>query len=139
MLLVEDNPADVLLLETALWECDLSPELLVVTDGEQAIKYVEDIDRTGKAGPDLFVLDLNLPKRSGLEVLQEIRLSRNCSETPVVMLSSQDSSQNRAEAERLGATAYLKKALDFHDLLEIGSKLQALLQRNSPGAAPDIV
>jgi DNA-binding response OmpR family regulator len=127
MLLVEDNPADVLLLETALSEYYFSPEFLVVTDGEQAIKYVEDIDHNGKNCPDLFVLDLNLPKRSGLDVLRKIRLSRNCANTPVVMLSSQDGGQDRAEAKRLGATAYLKKALDFDGLLEIGSKLRALL------------
>jgi CheY-like chemotaxis protein len=139
LLLVEDNLADVLLLETALLEYDLSPELFVVTDGEQAIAYMEDIDRAGKTCPDLFVPDLNLPKRSGLEVLQKIRSSRNCAETPVVVLSSQDSSQNREEAKRLGATAYLKKALDFHDLLEIGSKLQALLHPNLPGEAPNPV
>jgi CheY-like chemotaxis protein len=76
MLLVEDNPADVLLLETALSEYNLSPELLVVSDGELAIKYVEDIDCAGRTGPDLFVLDLNLPKRSGLEVLRKIRFDR---------------------------------------------------------------
>jgi CheY-like chemotaxis protein len=139
MLLVEDNPADVMLLETALSQYDLSPELLVVTDGEQAIKFVEDIDRTGKTCPDLFVLDLNLPKRSGLEVLQKIRSSRSCAETPVAMLSSQDGGPDRAEAKRLGATAYLKKALDFHDLLEIGRKLQALLPPNLPARAPNLI
>jgi CheY-like chemotaxis protein len=136
MLLVEDNPADVMLLETALSEYDLSPELLVFTDGAQAIEYVEEIDRADKTCPDLFVVDLNLPKKSGLEVLEKIRSSRNCSQTPVVMLSSQDSSQDRAEAKRLGATAYLKKALDFHGLLKIASKLQALLHPNLPDEAP---
>jgi DNA-binding response OmpR family regulator len=139
LLLVEDNPADVLLLQTALSECDLSPRLLLITDGEQAINFVEDIDRNGRACPDLFVLDLNLPKRSGLEVLQKIRSSRNCAETPVAMLSSQDGGPDRAEARRLGATAYLKKALDFRDLLEIGSKLQALLPPNLPAKVPTLI
>ena len=139
MLLVEDNPADVLLLKTALSEYELSPELLVVTDGELAIKYVEDIDRAGKTGPDLFILDLNLPKKSGLEVLRKIRSSRNCAETPVAMLSSQDGGQYRAEARRLGATACLKKALDFHGLLEIGSKLQDLLHPKLPGETPNLI
>jgi chemotaxis family two-component system response regulator Rcp1 len=100
---------------------------------------VEDINRTGKIGPDLFVLDLNLPKRSGLEVLREIRSSRNCAKTPVVMLSSQDSCQNRTEAKRLGATAYMKKALDFNDLHEIGSKLRVLLHPNLPGEVPSLI
>ncbi len=139
MLLVEDNPADVLLLEMALSEYDISLQLLVVTDGEEAIKYVEDIDRAGKTCPRLFVLDLNLPKKTGLDVLQKIRSSRNCAETPVVILSSQDSSQNRAEAKRLGVTAYLKKALDIHGLLEIGSKLHTLLHPNLPGEAPSLI
>jgi DNA-binding response OmpR family regulator len=139
LLLVEDNPAEVLLLETALSECDVSPELLVVTDGEQAIKYVDDIDRADKTCPDLFVLDMNLPKKSGLEVLRKIRSSRNCDEARVVMLSSQDTSQNRAEAKSLGATAYLKKALDLRSLLEIGSKLQALLRPISPEEAPNLI
>jgi two-component system, chemotaxis family, response regulator Rcp1 len=139
MLLVEDNPADVRLLEEALSECHLSPKLVVVTDGEEAIRYVEDIDREGKASPDLFVLDLNLPKRSGLEVLSKIRSSRNCRETPVVILSSQDSSRDRAEAERLGASAYLKKTPDIRGLVEIGGKLQALLNPHLPGTAPNMI
>jgi CheY-like chemotaxis protein len=137
LLLVEDNPADVLLLVTALSETGLSPELHVVTDGEQAIRYIEGIDHDDKAGPDMFVLDLNLPKRSGLEVLRTIRSSKNCRNTPVVMLSSEDSSRDRAEAKRLGATAYLKKALNLEGLLEIGSKLKALLHPNLPAQAPN--
>lgn len=139
LLLVEDNPADVLLLVTALSEIGFSPVLQVVTDGDQAIKYVKDIDRNGKGCPDLIVLDWNLPKRSGLEVLRTIRSSVNCRKTPVVMLSSQDSSQDRAEAKRLGATAYLKKALSVEGLLEIGRRLQAVLQPNLPGVAPNLI
>lgn len=139
LLLVEDNPADVLLFMTALSEIGFSPVLQVVTDGDQAIKYVEDIDRKGEGCPDLIVLDWNLPKRSGLEVLRTIRSSVSCGKTPVVMLSSQDSSQDRAEAKRLGATAYLKKALNVEGLLEIGRRLQALLQPNLPGLAPNLI
>jgi DNA-binding response OmpR family regulator len=137
LLLVEDNPADVLLLMTALSEIGLSPELQVVTDGEQAIKYIEGIDRDDKDCPDMFVLDLNLPKRNGLEVLRSIRASKNCRKTPVVMLSSEDSSRDRAEAKRLGATTYIKKALSVDGLLEIGSKLQVLLHPELCGEAPN--
>ncbi len=86
ILLVEDNSADVDLVREALEEHAVRCELVLTTDGEHAIEFLESVD-TGKTRcPDLIILDLNLPKKPGHEVLRRVRTSLKCNHVPVVVL-----------------------------------------------------
>ena len=73
ILLVEDNPADVMITQRALKESGLAVQLIVVRDGQEAIDYLFSQDRPGWRAPDLILLDLNLPRMNGREVLQRVR------------------------------------------------------------------
>ena len=127
VLLVEDSPSDAMLFLTALTENGVKPQLFVATDGEEAILLLGEIDHTLVPCPDLIVLDLELPKKNGFEVLRRVRESKKCGHKPVVMLSSADGAAERAEAQRLGATTYFRKPVDVDHLVEIGKQLKALL------------
>lgn len=123
--LAEDNPADVYLLKEALAaESSDDIEVVVAQDGEEALDFVE---RRGAfrdaAKPDLIILDLNLPKSDGSDVLRSIRESSELSAIPVVILTSSDSPRDRAAAERLGASHYITKPSDLDAFLALGGKL----------------
>src|SRR4051812_45481241 len=109
--LAEDNPADVYLIREALGvETRLDVDLLVANDGAEALDYVHGRGPYASLPlPDLIVLDLNLPKSDGTDVLQSIRDSKQFREIPVVILTSSDSPRDRAAAVRLGASGYITK------------------------------
>ena len=90
IVLVEDNAADVGLVREALEEHTVRCGLTVIADGESAINFVDAIDASEQACPDLVILDLKLPRKSGVLVLQHIRASRVCNTVPVVILTSSD-------------------------------------------------
>ncbi len=125
--LAEDNPADVYLLREALGvEADADIELLVAHDGEEAMDYVYRRGRFATLPkPDLIVLDLNLPKSDGSDILRAIRESSDLRMVPVVILTSSDSPRDRAAAERLGADGYITKPSDLDAFLSLGSTLRA--------------
>ena len=127
ILLVEDNPGDANLVREALLEHGVQGELLVAGDGETAIRLIDDLDRDATGCPDLVVLDLNLPKRPGREVLEHMRASSACRHIPVVILSSSDSERDREETARLGATKYLKKPARLDDFLKLGRVFRDML------------
>ena len=123
--LAEDNPADVYLLREALAsESSDAIDVVVAQDGEEALDFVE---RRGAfqyaAKPDLIILDLNLPKSDGSDVLRSIRESSDLSSIPVVILTSSDSPRDRATVERLGASYYITKPSDLDAFLALGGKL----------------
>jgi two-component system response regulator len=127
--LAEDNPADVYLLREALGvDQDTQLELLVVQDGEEALDFVY---RRGKfvsvPNPDLVVLDLNLPKSDGNDVLKAIRETEDLRDVPVVILTSSDSPKDRDAAERLGANGYITKPSDLDEFLSLGDQLRAFV------------
>jgi DNA-binding response OmpR family regulator len=127
IVLVEDNPGDVRLLRESLSEHCCSFALVVFADGEKACRYVDELNSGTTPCPALVVLDLNLPKRSGREVLQCIRASSRCGRVPVVIFTSSAAEQDRIETAALGATHYIRKPLDLEEFMSIGSVLRQFL------------
>jgi CheY-like chemotaxis protein len=127
ILLVEDNPADALLVEEALKEHRVIAELVVLGDGEKAIRFIEEFDATTGPYPKLVILDLNLPKRNGKDVLRHIRQSPKWKHVPVVILTSSNTPTDREEAARLGANRYIRKPSELEDFLNIGAVLKNLI------------
>lgn len=128
---MEDNRADVELVREALLEHEVEGELMVVTNGESAIEFIRSLDAQRAECPGLIILDLNLPKRHGLEVLEFVRQSASCHRAQVVILSSSDSLQDRSEATRLGASGYLRKPSRLQEFMSLGAVFKAMLENGS--------
>jgi two-component system, chemotaxis family, response regulator Rcp1 len=110
ILLVEDNAGDVRLTREALREAEVAVELIAVADGEQALSHLRNEGR-----PDLILLDLNLPKKNGLEVLEEIKEDPELRRTPVIMLTTSSSARDIAACYDRGVNCYVVKPLDLDD------------------------
>jgi two-component system, chemotaxis family, response regulator Rcp1 len=123
ILVVEDNPADVFLIEEALRAHQVVFEMKWLRDGEQALLMIEqgELDE-----PDVVLLDLNLPRVDGKEVLMKIRQSPQLSRVPVVIMTSSDSPQDRREMADLGANCYIKKPPTLDEFLEVGGVIKNL-------------
>ncbi len=120
ILLVEDNPGDVDLTIEALREAKVHNELHVVSDGVEAIAYLRRQGaHAGARLPDLILLDLNLPKKDGREVLAEIKSDPDLKHIPVVVLTSSDSERDVLQSYRVHANCYLKKPTDLERFLEV--------------------
>ena len=133
VLVVEDNRADVFLVERAIEFCKLSVRLKVIEDGEEALKYVESVELDGNIPcPDAILLDLNLPRRSGREVLQGVRQAKRCREVPVIILTSSNSPEDRQQTAALGATRYFRKPTSYQEFLKIGDILGEVLKKSIP-------
>ncbi len=126
ILLVEDNSADVLLVREALGTQNLDGELMVLSDGEQALDFIKAVDAGEQRCPDLFILDLNLPKRSGWDVLERIRESA-CRVAPLVVLTSSDNEKDKENAARLGVSRYVRKPTRLAEFLSLGKVFAAMI------------
>lgn len=113
ILLVEDDEADVVLTREAFSESQYEVALEVVSDGEAAITYLAATKDGAPQRPDLILLDLNLPKVSGKEFLDQVKQDPDLRRIPVVVLSTSDASTDRADAYDRGANSYLTKMTDF--------------------------
>jgi chemotaxis family two-component system response regulator Rcp1 len=128
VLLAEDNRTDVLMVEEAIEEQGLPIELHVVDDGEKACEFLEQTDRNPAAvKPDVLLLDLNLPKRTGKDVLACLRRSKVCHDIPVLIITSSDASKERDELARLGVARYFRKPASYDEFMKLGSVLQGVL------------
>ena len=133
ILLAEDNPGDVLLFREALRSSNLAYELIVAEDGEKALKLLEGAGTPGNmATPDLIVLDVNLPRRSGQEVLRWVRGNPPLATVPVIILTSSASPDDKTMATQLGADLYVQKSSDLDEIFQIGHTVQDLLKRRVP-------
>ena len=122
ILLAEDNRGDVLLIREALQEHRIEHELFVVSDGAQAVDYIDNIcEGSGSHRPDLVLIDLNLPKVDGLQVLAHLRNHPLCGSTPVVIVTSSDAPRDRERAIRLGAARYFRKPSEFDEFMQLGA------------------
>src|SRR6185295_19562604 len=112
-------PTDVVLLKEAIKLHKLAVELSVVDDGQKALDFILRPEQGGERTPDILVIDLNLPKRSGLEVLQQLRRDKRYEDLHVVIFTSSDSASDRDSAAALGITHYFRKPPKYEKFLEI--------------------
>jgi len=103
-------------------------ELLVISDGEGAIDYMQSVDDRLLPCPNLVILDLNLPRRSGWEVLERMRRSVACAAMPIIVLTSSDNEKDKIQSSKLGASLYIRKPVRLAEFVEIGSIFKDLLQ-----------
>jgi CheY-like chemotaxis protein len=128
ILVVEDAEADVFLVREALEHAGLEFELLVLADGEKAVDFIDNLDLSESVnGPQLVLLDLNLPKKSGGQVLERVRKSRICGQVPVVILTSSDSPKDKMQAAKLRATEYFRKPSKLDEFMKLGPLVQRIL------------
>ncbi|SDY79800.1 Response regulator receiver domain-containing protein [Micromonospora pattaloongensis] len=120
VLLVEDDPGDVLMTQEAFEEHKVGNRLNVVSDGAEALAYLR---REGKYAdavlPDLILLDLNLPKRDGREVLAEIKKDEELGKIPVVVLTTSQADEDILRSYQLHANAYVTKPVDFDRFIAV--------------------
>lgn len=116
VLLVEDNPGDIRLTQEALKESKMDIHLDVVTDGEQAVDFLMKRGRfTEAVRPHIVLLDLNLPKKNGIEVLKEVKANDSLKKIPIIVLTTSDADHDISKAYSLHANCYLLKPVDFDD------------------------
>jgi len=120
ILLVEDNPADVRLTREALIEEKLHNNLSVVNDGVEAIAFLRKEGKYANSiRPDLILLDLNLPKKDGREVLKEIKSDENLKRIPVVVLTVSKAEEDILKSYNLHANCYITKPIDLHQFSRV--------------------
>ena len=128
ILVVEDNDADVFLLQEAVSLYKLGVDLHVVENGALAIAYIENADRDVAAPcPCLCLLDMNLPLKGGAEVLRCLRASSRMAQVPAIVMTSSRSQQERDEIMRLGASAFFHKPISYSEFMDIGKLMRSFL------------
>lgn len=114
ILLVEDNPGDADLIQEILMESGEKKEITVAVDGFEALRCLRECTR-----PDIILLDLNLPKKSGREVLEEIKSTDALQRIPVVVLTSSEADDDLSDVYRLHANCYLAKPVDLEEFMNV--------------------
>ena len=125
ILLVEDNPGDVRLTQEAFKESKFFHKLYVTKDGEEALDFLNQKGEFQYVPlPDLILLDLNLPKKSGREVLAEIKNDPNLKHIPVVVLTTSEADEDVLNSYKLHANCYITKPVEFDKFLDIVKKIE---------------
>lgn len=131
LLLAEDNYPDALLARSALRIAGLPVEVHIVSDGEKALDFIAAAESDPAAPiPQVFLLDINLPRADGFEILRHLRARDRWRTIPVLMFSGSDSPADRAEAAKLGAS-YFKKPDNYGGFLKLGDVLKQFLADNN--------
>ena len=140
ILIVEDDPNDVELTLTALTDYNLANEVVVTRDGQQALDYLYcrgEFSTRSTGNPAVMLLDLKLPKVSGLEVLQQIKSDERLKMMPVVVLTSSNEEKDMVRSYSLGVNAYVVKPVDFHEFVNAVRELGvfcAVINQPPPGS-----
>jgi len=140
ILLVEDDPRDVELTMTALEDYNLTNEVVVVHDGEEALDYLYcrgKFESRINQNPAVMLLDLKLPKVDGLEVLEKVKSDEKLRMIPVVVLTSSHEERDMVTSYKLGVNAYVVKPVDFHEFVNAIKELGvfwAIINEPPPGS-----
>ncbi|MEI7646050.1 MAG: response regulator [Chloroflexales bacterium] len=125
ILLVEDNPGDVRLTKEALRDSKVTTRMHVVFDGVQALAFLHrEGEYAAVPRPDLILLDLNLPRKSGREVLAEIKGDDDLRRIPVVILTTSQAEQDIIETYNLHANAYVNKPVDLDQFIKVVKSIE---------------
>ena len=136
VLLIEDNPADVELVREALKSANLEPVFQLAADFEQAKLSIQDI-LAGAASPEVILLDLNLPKGGGLELLQIFQTSPKLHRIPVIVVSSSSAPRDRDRAAQLGALHYFRKPTELDEFMRLGQLVLSSLSFSEMTEPPE--
>ncbi|MEO5356962.1 MAG: response regulator [Nitrospirae bacterium YQR-1] len=125
VLLIEDDPGDIDLMVEGLQGSKVLVNLGVVGDGEQAMSYLRKEGKYCKiATPDLILLDLNLPKKDGREVLKEIKTDDSLKHIPVIVITTSDAEQDIVKSYNLGANSYVTKPVGFEEFIKVVNTIE---------------
>lgn len=120
ILLVEDNPGDIRLTEEALQDAKVRNNLHLARTGNQALEFLQQKGKFSDVPrPDLILLDLNLPEKSGMEVLSEIKKAEQLKSIPVVVLTSSQAEEDILKAYNLNANCYIAKPVDLDQFIRV--------------------
>jgi len=137
LLVVEDNEADIFLIQEAIAAVSLPVTVHVVRNGDQAIRFFDQADSAADAPcPALVLLDINLPRTSGYEVLKHLRNSARCNKAHVIAVSTSDAESDRRKMAELGANGYFRKPSEYADFMKLGNIVETVL-RQSAGDSRD--
>ncbi len=132
ILQVEDSPGDVRLTREVFREADVANDLVVVGDGERALAYLRgEPPYADRERPDLLLLDLNLPRKDGREVLQELKADPALRRTPVIVLTTSAAERDIVESYDMAVNAYLTKPVDLSEFVEVVRSIECFWLRNA--------
>ena len=136
VLLVEDDPGDIVIAEEALRAGKVASNLHVVNDGVEALQFLRQEEQHAEAPkPDLILLDLNLPKMGGHEVLEHVKHDPHLRRIPIVVLTTSQAGEDIVRSYDLHANAYVSKPVDFDDFADVVKQIDeffATVARLSP-------
>jgi two-component system, chemotaxis family, response regulator Rcp1 len=125
ILLAEDNRADILMVREALKAYSIAHELHLAVNGEEALEFIARMGKPDEPPcPDILLLDLNLPRADGLDVLREFRRHPECATTPVIVMSSSNAPRDREAAGALDVTCYFAKPMSYEKFIELGQLIR---------------
>ncbi len=128
ILLVEDNPTDVEIIKEAFSVGKVKNNLYCVRDGQEALDFMyhenEFSDASKAPRPDLILLDLNMPRVNGIEVLEKIKKDKELLKIPVIILTSSDRDRDVCESYNLGANSFITKPVEFPRFIEVVTSIQ---------------
>ncbi len=129
IVVAEDNATDVFLVRSALEHERVDCDLQVFSDGEQAARFLEDVEVNAAPCPDLLLLDVNLPRINGWEILERLRQSTRCPSLPVVVMTSSNSPADKERAKRLSLAHCFIKRADLKEFMKLGAVVREVLEK----------
>jgi|1185.fasta_scaffold533186_1 chemotaxis family two-component system response regulator Rcp1 len=131
VLLAEDNPGDVVLVRDALQQQSFDFELVVVDNGDKMRSFL-DTPEDNRPGPDVLLLDLNLPRVDGPDMFRLLRDHPCCSNVPLIVITSSDSPRDRAWTEEFGVAHYFRKPSNYDAFMKLGELVRSVVGNNGP-------
>lgn len=129
VVLAEDNAADIRLIREALREHQVDCDLQVISDGQEVLALIDRLNADSALPcPDLFLLDLSLPKHSGAEILKVLRASERCGDTPVIVMTSSDWAADRRNAENSGVLHFFQKPCSLGEFMQLGGIVKGVIR-----------